>query len=466
MEQEVNQVNPLGKEPVGKLMLKFAIPAIISMLVGSLYNIVDQIFIGQGVGVLGNAATNVAFPIATVCTAVALLLGIGGASGYNLESGRGDEKKATHIVGSSLTSLFIIGVVVMIIVLIFCEPLMKAFGASESVLPYANDYTIVTAYGIPFLVLQIGGGHLIRADRSPTVSMICMLTGAILNTIMDPIFIFGFGWGIKGGAWATTISQVVAGLMVVAYFLGAGKLRNMKLKMKMLIPSGWCIKIATSLGLAAFINQIAMAVVQVVLNNILSHYGALSHYGPDIPLACVGVVSKLGMVFMAICIGIAQGSQPIWGFNYGAQKYARVRKTYLLAFRAVLIVGVVFFAIFQLFPRQLVRLFGEGSEEYFTFSMKYLRVYMLMTFANGIQPLSSQFFTSIGKASRGAFMSLTRQVLFLLPLIILLPSFFGIEGVIFAGPVADAAALVIALVFARGQFKDMHEREKNVKVEA
>ncbi len=444
--------NPLGTAPVGGLIGKFAIPAIISMLVSALYNIVDQIFIGQGVGMLGNAATNVAFPVTTIATALALLLGIGGASNYNLEMGAGREKKASSIAGTALSTLVITGAILAVAVLLFLRPLLSLFGATTDVMPYAVDYLGITAVGLPFYALSIGGNHIVRADRSPTYSMTCVLTGAIINTILDPLFIFGFGWGIKGAAWATVIGQVVSGILVVIYF---GKFRKMYLEMSMLKPSSECLKAIISLGMASCINQIAMAIVQIVLNNILRYYGGLSVYGSDIPIACVGVISKVNQVFMAICIGISQGCQPIWGFNYGAKKYDRVRLAYRYSVIACTAIATVFFLCFQLFPHQIVSIFGTGSDLYFQFAERYLKIFMFMTFANGIQPMSSGFFTSIGKAKLGIVMSLTRQVLFLLPLIVVFSLIMGIDGVMYAGPIADAAALSLAILFARRELVAM-----------
>ena len=444
--------NPLGTAPVGGLIGKFAIPAIISMLVSALYNIVDQIFIGQGVGMLGNAATNIAFPVTTIATALALLLGIGGASNYNLEMGAGREKKASSIAGTALSTLVITGAILAVAVLLFLRPLLSLFGATTDVMPYAVDYLGITAVGLPFYALSIGGNHIVRADRSPTYSMTCVLTGAIINTILDPLFIFGFGWGIKGAAWATVIGQVVSGILVVIYF---GKFRKMYLEMSMLKPSSECLKAIISLGMASCINQIAMAIVQIVLNNILRYYGGLSVYGSDIPIACVGVISKVNQVFMAICIGISQGCQPIWGFNYGAKKYDRVRLAYRYSVIACTAIATVFFLCFQLFPHQIVSIFGTGSDLYFQFAERYLKIFMFMTFANGIQPMSSGFFTSIGKAKLGIVMSLTRQVLFLMPLIVVFSLIMGIDGVMYAGPIADAAAFVLAILFARRELVAM-----------
>lgn len=444
--------NPLGSAPVGSLLAKFAIPAIVSMLVNALYNIVDQIFIGQGVGMLGNAATNIAFPVTTISTAAALLLGIGGASNYNLEMGAGNEHKASEIAGSALSTLVITGVSIAAVILIFLRPLLIFFGATDTVMPYATDYVSIIAIGLPFFTLSVGGNHLIRADRSPTYSMTCTLTGAVINTILDPLFIFGFKWGIKGGAWATVIGQIVSAFLVLLYFT---KFRKMYLDRKMLKPQIHHLKAITSLGMASCINQIAIAAVQIVMNNILRYYGSISVYGSDIPIACVGIVSKVNMVFLAICIGISQGAQPIWGFNYGARKFDRVRQTYKYSATACTIIAVIFFLCFQFFPHQIVGMFGGGSDLYFKFAENYLRIFMLLTFANGIQPMSAGFFTSIGKAGLGIIMSLTRQVIFLLPLVVIFPKFIGIDGVMYAGPIADAAAFVLAVAFARRELSQM-----------
>ncbi len=450
--------NPLAYEKVEKLIAKFAIPAIISMMVSSLYNIVDQIFIGQGVGMLGNAATNIAFPVSIICTATALLLGIGSASNFNLESGAKNQDRANRILGTGLSMLAICGTIITIVVLVFLNPLLDIFGVTPDILPYAQDYLGITAYGIPFLVLTTGGSHLIRADRSPTYSMGCVLTGAIINTILDPVFIFVFHWGIKGAAWATVIGQVISGILVIVYF---SKFKHLDLEAKMLKPKPEYLRAIVSLGMAACVNQIAMAAVQITMNNTLRRYGAASIYGTDIPLACVGVISKVNMMFMSICIGTSQGCQPLWGFNYGAENYGRVKEAFKRAFQISLTVGIIFFLCFQIFPRQIVSIFGTGTEEYFQFAERYFKIFMLLTFINGIQPMCSGFFTSIGKAKLGIVVSLTRQVIFLLPLILIFPVFMGIDGIMYAGPIADGAAAVVAVGYAIKELKAMDVRLKS-----
>ena len=456
--QEINSQaqNPLGIAPVGGLIAKFAIPAIISMLVSAMYNIVDQIFIGQGVGMLGNAATNVAFPVTTVATALALLLGIGGASNYNLEMGAGQEKKASGIAGTALSSLAISGLILAVIVLMFLKPLLTLFGATADVMPYAVDYTGITAFGLPFYILSVGGNHVVRADRSTTYSMVCIMIGAIINTILDPLFIFGLHMGMAGAALATIIGQIFSGILIIRYLR---RYKNGRLTAAHLRPQRTYVSMITSLGAAAFFNQLAMLVVQIVLNKSLTYYGAHSDYGESIPLACAGIITKVNQVFFSIVIGLSQGMQPIASFNYGAKNYARVRQVYGLALRWGFAVSAVSFACFQLIPRPIIGLFGEGSEMYFQFAEKYFRIYLFFTFLNCVQPIASNLFTAIGKPKKGIFLSLTRQILFLLPLIVILPLFIGIDGIMYAGPIADFVAGVVALAMAGVEVRRLRRME-------
>ena len=435
--------SPLAEQPVGRLILKFAVPAIISNLISALYNIVDQIFIGQSVGLLGNAATNVAFPLVTLCLSLSLLLGIGGASNYSLAMGRGEEEQAARYYGGAITYLVIFGLAVGVLVRLFLRPLMVLFGATEASLPYAMVYTGITALGMPFQVFGTAGSHLIRADGSPRYAMVSISAGAVMNLILDPLFIFTFDMGIAGAAYATVIGQVSTVLLQAFYLL---RLRNHPIRREHLRPRLELLRGIAGLGSASFFNQVAMMAVQITMNNILRRYGALSVYGSDIPLACVGVITKVNVVMMAFLIGIAQGCQPIVGFNYGAGQYGRVRAAYRRAIAAGTAIAVTCFLCFQLFPRQLLGIFDpEGSEMFFRFGVRYFRIYMGAAFLNAIHPLTGNFFTSIGKARTGMFISMTRQILFLLPLIVIFPRFWGVDGVMYAGPIADSVAAAVAL---------------------
>lgn len=453
METEVIR-NPLGEERINKLLRSFAIPSIVSMLVGSLYNIVDQFFIGQTVGELGNAATNIAFPLSTSCTAIALLLGIGGASAFNIALGSGDKKRATRYMGNAAIMLFSLGVILCLITQIFLEPMLRFFGSPENVLGYAKTYTRITSLGFPFLILSIGGGHLIRADGRPKVTMICNMTGAIINTILDAVFVFGFRWEMAGAALATVIGQFVSASMVVWFFAHC---KTIKLRRVHLLVKLQNVKRITSLGMAPFSNQMAMMIVQIVMNKSLKYYGALSVYGESVPIACSGIISKVNMVFMAFVIGISQGLQPIASFNYGAKQYNRVREAYLKAISCGAVLAVTAFLLFQIFPRQIISIFGEGSESYYAFAENYFHIFLFFTFVNFLQPITSNFFTAIGKPQVGSFLALTRQILFLLPLIIIFPMVIGIDGIMYAGPIADClAAIAVAIMIIRELRKDIY----------
>lgn len=446
------KINPLGSAPIGKLMVKFAVPSIVAMLVGALYNIVDQLFIGHAVGTLGNAATNIAFPFTTSCLALALLFGIGGASCFNLNLGKGNKEAAPYFVGNAVTLLVISGVVLMSVAQLFLEPLLLLFGSPADVLPYAIPYVRITSIGFPFMLLGTGGGHLMRADGSPKMTMISNLTGAAINVVLDALFVLGFRWGMEGAALATIIGQIASAGIVIVYMC---RFKTVKLVKKHFIPGIVYIKDIVAIGMASFFNQLAMMLVQIVLNNSLKHYGALSVYGESIPIACAGIVMKVNQIFFSVIIGIAQGSQPVESFNYGAKNYRRVKDAYRLASITGGAISLCSFVLFQTLPRQLLSLFGEGSAEYFEFGVKTFRVMLFFTWMNFMQPITSTFFTSIGKSIKGVFLSMTRQIIFLLPLILFLPTLWGIDGILVAGPVADLLAGVAAVIMVIWEFRKM-----------
>ena len=453
MNKETN--NPLGVQPVNRLLSQFAIPSIISMLVGSLYNIVDQFFIGQRVGELGNAATNIAFPLSTSCLALALLIGIGGSSAFNLAMGSGHEKRAVNIMGNAVVLLAGSGLVLSIITLLFLKPLLLFFGSPKSVLPYAMEYTKITAFGFPFLLLSTGGGHLIRADGRPRITMLCNLVGAVLNTILDALCVFGLNLGMSGAALATIIGQIVSGALAIGYLMH-GKtvtIRRENLRIK------WenVTRIA-SLGMAPCSNQVAMMVVQIIMNQSLKHYGSHSIYGENIPIACAGIITKVNMIFMSFVIGLSQGLQPIASFNYGAGKKGRVKEAYIKAISIGAVLAVIAFLMFQFFPRQIISIFGDGSELYYQFAIRYFHVFLFFTFVNFMQPITSNFFTAIGKPKVGSFLALTRQILFLLPLILLFPLFLGIDGIMYAGPVADCLAAVVCFIMVYRELRNFNQK--------
>lgn len=458
---ETSRKNPLAGEKINLLLRKFAIPSIIAMLVSSLYNIVDQFFIGRSVGELGNAATNISFPLSISCVAIALLFGIGGSAAFNISMGQGEndpeeKEKAAYYMGNSATMLFGCGVILLVITQLFLTPLLKFFGSPDNVLEYAKIYTRIVAFGFPFLILSAGGGNLLRADGSPTLTMTCNIVGAVINTILDAIFVFVFNWGMAGAAYATIIGQFVAFGLVVYFLMNT---KTVKLSKKHLIVKPAYVKRIAALGAAPCSNQLAMMVVQIVMNQSLRYYGALSAYGEAIPIACAGIISKVNMLYMSFIIGLSQGLQPIVSFNYGAGNYKRVKKAYVLASIYGFAISILSFLLFQFAPRQIIGIFGNGSEAYYEFAIKYFRIFLFFTFINFIQPISSNFYTAIGKPVGGIVLSLTRQILFLLPLLIILPIFIGMDGIMYSGPIADFLAALVCVIMVFLELKRKEYRQ-------
>ncbi len=449
--------NPMGTQPIKKLLMQLAIPAMIANVVNALYNIVDQIFIGQGVGYLGNAATNIAFPITTICLALGLMTGVGAASNFNLELGRKEVEKARRIAGTAVVQLIVMGIAVCLLVQIFLAPLMQLFGATDQIFDYAMEYSRITAYGIPFFLFSTGFNPLVRSDGRATFSMMAIIVGAVLNTILDPIFIFVFQMGIAGAAWATVISQMVSALLLFAYI---PKFRSVKFQWENFIPHMKQVEAIAALGLTSFIFQISALIVQIVSNNLLKTYGAMSIYGSEIPIAVGGIVSKVFVIFIALIIGMTQGVQPIVGYNYGAKHYLRVRQTIFLALKIGFVLSFVTWAVFEIFPLQIIELFGNGNDLYFEFGVRYMRYFMMFLLINGLTILMTTFFPAIGKAKTGAFLSLARQLLILLPVMLLMTYIFGVEGMMFATPVSDVIALLLCVYFFKRELHDIHMKEE------
>lgn len=446
--------NPLGSAPIFRLIGKFAVPSIISMLVNAAYNITDQIFIGNLVGIYGNGATNVAFPVVTLTVAFGQLIGVGTAANFNINLGAGKEDEARKFIGTGITLMSVLGLVIMSIVLLFKTPILLLCGATENVLPYAQMYLGITAFGIPLSMFFYSGSFLVRADGSPSYSMACTVTGAVLNIFLDYLFMFVFGWGIRGAAAATVTGQAVSFVLCLRYFFS---FKTFKIELSMM---GLRIKYAVSiakLGTSNFLNQTIMMLVNIVMNNTLTHYGALSVYGSDIPLAVSGVIAKLNSILSAFSAGLGQGCQPIVSFNMGAGNYGRVKETYKKALGFALAISVAAFIMFQTFPRQIVSIFGSGDELYFQFAERYMRIYMMMVCVFGIQPMTINYFTGIGDVKRGIVLSLSRQGFFLIPLLLLLPLAFGLDGALYAGPIADSLACVLSLTLVALNFKKLTE---------
>lgn len=469
MEQITDKkASPFATEPVGRLIARFAIPCVISLVVNSLYNIVDQIFIGWGVGYLGNGATNVVFPITIIALAFAVLIGDGGAAFMSLKLGEGDTESVKKGAGNSAVMVTIAGILLMVIFLVLIKPILTLFGATENTDPllreYALQYGYIIGIGLPFTMISTALNSLIRADGSSKYAMFSMLLGAIINTAFDPIFIFVFNMGVRGAAIATVMGQVASLIVSVIYL---PRFKTFRLDASAFRLSGKTCGKVLSLGVSSFITQIAITIVMVLFNNQLTNYGNSSVYGPDIPMTAMGIVMKVNQIMLSILVGIAVGAQPVIGFNYGSKNFARVKKAFIIAIVAAEIVAVIAFFIFQFAPMAVVSLFGaeegQNGELYNDFAVKSFRIFLMLCPLNGFQTVVAIFLQAIGRPVKSAVVTLSRQIIFLVPAAIVLPMFMGVEGVLWSGPVADGLAFILALVlilYEINKLKHMPSAEK------
>lgn len=433
-----------AEAPVGSLVMKFAVPAVISLLVNSLYNIVDQVYIGQGVGFLGNAATNVSFPLVSITMALGLLLGVGCSANFSLRLGEGRRELAAQGVGNSLTLQILCGLILFGLGTAFLEPMLKAFGATPLVMPYALDYTRITLWGLPLVLVSLGLSNVIRADGATRYVMWTTMSGAALNTVLDPIFIFpwGLGMGVAGAAWATVISQALVFVLTVAYLRRFQCIRFsldcMKLRSRV-------VRSLLTLGTSSLLNHATLVLLQITVNNSVVYYGALSAYGSEIPLAVMGIVMKVNQILMSVVIGISIGAQPIIGYNYGAQNFHRVAEAYKRAATAATCCAVLGFLTFQIFPVQLVSLFGKENPLYMEYAARTFRIFLFMAMAVGIQVVTTGYFQATGRPLKAAFLTLTQRLGFFIPLMLALPLKLGLDGVLFAAPLSDFCALAVTL---------------------
>lgn len=458
------EIRMLGEEKISKLLLKFSIPCVMGLLISALYNIVDQIFIGNSeLGYLGNAATGVSFPVICIANAFAWCIGDGAASYLSICSGRQDSDRAHKCVGTGITVTTIISVVLAIICLIFAEPLMRLFGASDLTIGMATEYFRIIAALFPCYLLMNVMNSMIRADGSPTFAMIAMLTGAIINLILDPLFIYVLKWGIAGAAWATAIGQAASFAMCAVYFF---RPKCFKLTKRSFIPDKQVLSTVVSLGSATFVTQISIVVMALVSNITLAHYGALSPYGQDIPISVFSIQTKVYTVVGNIVTGIVLGGQPIFGYNYGARKLDRVRETYRIVLLSSIAVGTVATLIFQLRPELVINLFGAGDALYMEFAKKTFRIYLSLVTVTCLVKMTTVFFQSIGKSVRAVVTSLVRDIACFTPLAIALSALLegqnpgtGINGILIAAPIADAVAAVVILCLSISFFRKLGKGE-------
>ena len=445
----MTQENKLGTERVGRLLLKFSVPTAMTLIVNSLYNIVDQIFIGRAVGVDGIAATNVAFPLFIVTAAVALLVGDGCAANISLSLGRNEKEQANKFLHNGLRLLLMGAIVICSMGKPLLEPILLFFGASAAVLDSSMAYTSILLWGVPFSMATMAMTAIIRADGNPRYMMKAMMLGSVLNLVLDPIFIFKLNMGVRGAALATIIGQFASGGLALAYI---PKLKHVRFSDEDVFEKRY-IKEILKLGFPSFCTQMATAATQIVLYNLMGKYGQLSPYGSEITLSGYGIMTKLYQIAHAMFVGLAAGTQPIHGYNYGAGRRARVKQTYRIAFVASMTISILWFAVFRWGGTVIARTFVQDDPLFLEFTRHCFRSYMLAFFLYGPPQITSSFFQAIGKPMKALFVALARQILFLIPLAVLFSNQRGLDGALLAAPVADTLAFCLGMTMVLYEFR-------------
>ena len=442
----------LGEEKISSLLLKFSIPAIIGMLVSAMYNIVDRIFVGRTVGEPGIAGITIGFPFMLILMAFGMLIGIGATTLVSIRLGEKKKDEAEVIFGNAFTLLIGMAIALTVAGLIFLDPLLRLSGASEAILPYARDFMRIILFGSIFQNISFGMNNFIRAEGNPKIAMFTMLIGAILNIILDAIFVLNFGWGVQGAALATIISQAVSAVWVLYYFLG--KKSMLKIHIKNLKLQWPIITQIAIIGSAPFAMQMVASVLSIIINN------SLKLYGGDVAIAGMGIINSIAMLILMPIFGINQGVQPIIGFNYGAKKFDRVKHALKLAVIAATIVVTIGFIITQLFTRQIISIFSKNEMHLVEFSVHALRVFLLFLPIIGFQIVGASYFQAVGKPKQAMLLSLSRQVILLIPAILILPIFFKLEGILIAGPVADLGASIITAIWIYRELKNLDDKHQ------
>lgn len=450
MQSQKNQY--LGEGRIFPLMLKFSIPCVLSLLLSSLYNVVDQIFVGNSeLSTLGNAATGVVFPLFIIAQAFAWCFGDGCAAYLNICQGRNDAENAHRAIGTGITATVVVSLVILALFYPFKLQILTAFGASENNLPLAIEYFDIILAFFPAYMLFNMMNAVIRSDGSPAWSMASVLAGAIVNIILDPLFIFGFHWGMAGAAWATVIGQVIS-LGITLYYYCIHKPRTFRLTARSFLPHWKEFSGALKLGMPSFTIQATIVIISLACNMMLARYGAQSHFGADIPIAIFGIESKVYTVVVNLVIGIVLGCQPIISYNIGARKHDRVKSLYRMILLSTLVIGAVFTLLFELAPDLVVGIFGSPTnipnpEDYWIFGQKTFRIFLMFIIFNCFMKMTAIFLQSAGYPVRSIAATTVRDILCFTPLVILLPRFLGVEGVLYAGPIADCVAMLVALIF-------------------
>lgn len=450
----------LGQEKVSKLLLKFSIPCILSLLISSLYNIVDQIFIGNSdLGYLGNAATTVVFPITIIAVAFAWCFGDGSAAFLSLCQGRKDTKDVHKAVGNSILFTFIISIIFVIVGFLFMDKILYLFGASDASIKLARSYFTIILSAIPIYMLGNMMIAVIRADGSPGFSMASTLVGAIINIILDPIFIFKLNMGIEGAAWATIIGQIASFIIALIYYFRS---KTFRLSLNSFKVNTRLFSNVIKLGISTFITQMSIVVISLVCNIMLAKYGSQSKYGADIPIAVIGISMKVFTIVINIVVGLILGAQPILGYNYGAKKFDRVKETFRKVLFVTIIVGIISTLIFELAPSVVIKMFGTESELYMEFATMTFRIFLMFIIFTCTIKMSSIFFQAVGQPLKSSVISLTRDIVCFVPLVIILPNFMDIEGILWAAPMADFIGIIITIILIVNFFRKLGDKAVSV----
>lgn len=450
MENTQKTRSPLETEPLSKLLLRYSVPTTLTLMVNYLYNVVDQIFIGHGAEITGMAAVNVAFPVSILVNAVSLLLGDGCAANVSLCLGRKEQETADRIFGHAVTWIITSGIVMALLCGIFTPQSVRLFGSTGTAYAEAAAYLRVIAWGIPFQLICPAFTAMIRADGSPKYTMKCMMTGAVINLILDPVFIFGLDMGVVGAGIATVIGEVAAGTLCLLYLR---RLQTVHLTREALRPTWVLTQRILKLGFPSLLTQSLTALVQIVLNNLMRVYGAVSIYGSDIALSVYGMMMKVYQIAHSMFVGVSSAIQPINGYNFGAKNYDRVRKTYRMATGIALAISGLWWLIYLLLPRQIAALFVSDNPLYLDCAAHCFRLYMMAFFLYGMHMTTASFFQGIGKPSHSLLIPLMRQGVLLIPLALLLSRHWGLDGALFAVPIADVLTCLLCVFLAWSEFR-------------
>jgi putative MATE family efflux protein len=423
---------------------------VFAMVVNALYSIVDQIFIGQGVGYIGNAATNITFPLVVLALGFSLLLGDGAAAFYSIKLGEKNKEEGAKAIGNAIILMVLLGLIFLVVGYIFMEKLLWSFGATSTNISMALSYMRIILIGFPFMILAAGLNSIIRADGSPEYSMLAMIVGAVINIVLNPILIFHFAMGVKGSAIATIIGQILSCTISLMYIK---KFRNIKFKREYLKLDVKVSRTIMLLGISSLITQIAVTVIIIVSNNMLKAYGAQSIYGSDIPISAIGIVMKVNELLLGIVIGIAIGGQPILGYNYGAKNFKRVKDTYFMLIKIATVVSIIGFIIFQFFTQSIINLFGQSNALYNEFALKSFKIFLMLCMFIGFELTTCVFFQAVGKPAKAMILTLCKQTFFIVPLMIILPKFLGVLGVLYAGPSAELLSVIATGILITSELK-------------